>query len=109
MAKIDEMLNEVYEQLSHVFTKNNIYCHGKNGVNTIVLFDEPELIPGQKARYKIGNLTILILKDNMPFLSVEVIPTAPTPPKTIAGLLPVHMVTRSIVINCKDDENLNMT
>lgn len=106
MAKIEEMINKVFDELSVHLKKETIYCQGKNGVNTLVLFDEPELIPGEKARYKIGNLTILVLRDNVPFLSVEVIPTSPTPPKTISGLLPVHMVTRSIVINRKGDNNL---
>ncbi|MCK9151816.1 hypothetical protein [Methanobacterium alcaliphilum] len=99
MAKIEEMLNKVYEELSRELNDETIYCQGKNGVKTIVLFDEPDLIPGEKARYRIGTLTILILRDGVPFLSVDVIPTAPTPPKVIAGLLPVHMITRSMVIN----------
>ncbi|MDO9044569.1 MAG: hypothetical protein Q7U35_04600 [Methanobacteriaceae archaeon] len=99
MAKIEEMLKKVYEELSMELNDETIYCQGKNGVNTIVLFNEPDLIPGEKARYRIGTLTILILKKGLPFLSVDVIPTAPTPPKIIAGLLPVHMITRSMVIN----------
>jgi|GEM_PF-2081596 len=106
MAKIEEMLNKVFDELSVNLKNDTIHCQGKNGVNTLVLFDEPELIPGEKARYKIGNLTMLVLRDNVPFLSVEVIPTAPTPPKTIAGLFPVHMVTRSIVINRQGSNNL---
>lgn len=104
MAKIDEILNQVYDELSRELSDETIYCQGKNGVKTIVLFDEPDLIPGEKARYRIGTLTILILGNGEPFLSVDVIPTAPTPPKIIAGLLPVHMITRSMVVN-RDGKN----
>lgn len=106
MPKIEEMLKEVYDGLSEIFKKETIYFQGKNGVNSLVLFDEPELIPGDKARYKIGNFTALVLKNDVPFLSIEIIPSEPTPPKSIAGLLPVHMVTRSIVINRKRVDNL---
>lgn len=47
-----------------------------NGVKTIVLFNEPVLIPGEKARYKIGTLSILILRNGLLFLYVDFIPTA---------------------------------
>ena len=46
------------------------------------------------------------LKDNIPFLTVEVISQRPTPPKSIAGVLPVNMITRSIVVNRVGTENL---
>lgn len=37
---------------------------------------------------------------------MEILPTKPTPPKTIAGLLPVHMITRAIVVNHKNGDSL---
>lgn len=106
MANIAEMIDTVYNELQAQFKNETIHCQGKNGVNTLVLFDEPELIPGKKSRFKVGNLTILIVRNEKPFLSVEIIPTSPTPPKTIAGLIPIHMITRSIVINRKEGDNL---
>lgn len=106
MANITEMIDEVHEELSIHFKDETIYCQGKNGVKTLVLFDEPELIPNEMSRYRIGTVTILVLKDNIPFLSIEVINKGPTPPKNIAGILPVNMVTRSIVVNREGAENL---
>lgn len=106
MANITEMIDEVYEELSIHFKDETIYCQGKNGLKTLVLFDEPELIPNKMSRYRIGTVTILVLKDDIPFLSVEVISHGPTPPKSIAGILPVNMVTRSIVVNREGAENL---
>lgn len=106
MANFTEMLDEVYEKISVNFKDEIIYCQGKNGVKTLVLFDEPELIPNKMSRYRIGTVTILVLKDNIPFLSVEVIFQGPTPPKTIAGVLPVNMITRSIVVNREGAKNL---
>lgn len=106
MVNITDMLDTVYEELSIHFKDETIHCQGKNGVNTLVLFDEPELIPNKKSRYRIGTLTLLIIKDNVPFLSVEVINRGPTPPKSIAGVLPVNMVARSIVINRKNADNI---
>lgn len=103
---MEYMLDAVYEELSIHFKDETIHCQGKNGVNTLVLFDEPELIPNKKSRYKIGNLTLLIVKDNVPFLSVEIINKGPTPPKSIAGVIPVNMVARSIVINRENAENI---
>lgn len=106
MAKFEEMLDNVYDQLLGIFKDEKIYCQGKDDVNTIVLFDEPELVPGKKARFKIGHCTILILKEDIPFLSIEVISTEPTPPKTIAGLLPIHMITRAMVVNHNKGDSL---
>ncbi|MBF4475943.1 hypothetical protein [Methanobacterium formicicum] len=106
MANIKEMVDKVYKELSIHFKDETIYCQGKNGVKTLVLFDEPELIPNKMARFKIGTVTILVLKDDIPFLSVEIISQGPTPPKSIAGILPVNMVTRSIVVNREGAKNL---
>lgn len=106
MVNKENMIETVYEQLSTTFKNDTIYCQGKNGVKTIVLFNEPELIPNKMSRYRIGTVTILVLKDNIPFLTVEVISQRPTPPKSIAGVLPVNMITRSIVVNRVGTENL---
>ncbi|MDI6643563.1 MAG: hypothetical protein QME14_00770 [Methanobacteriaceae archaeon] len=76
-----------------------IYVKGKNGINNIVFFNEPELYPGEKSRFRIGNGSIMIFDGQKPILAIEVIPHKPTPPKDMAGPIPVYMVSRKIILN----------
>lgn len=94
------------KSVSKVFKSETIYLKGKNGVNNIVLFDEPELIPGEKSRYRIAYSNIAVFDSEKLLLVVEAIPNKPTPPKEIVGSIPVCMITRKIVINKKDGQNL---
>lgn len=43
MANSDEFTNEVYNAISDEFKNQSIYVKGKEGVNNIVIFDEPDL------------------------------------------------------------------
>lgn len=106
MVKNEEFINQVYETVSKTFKTETIYLKGKNGVNNIVLFDEPELIPGEKSRYRIAYSSMAVFDGEKLVLVVEAIPNKPTPPKEVVGSIPVCMVTRKIIINKKDGQNL---
>ena len=51
------------------------------------------------ARFRIGNGSIVVFDGYKPILAVEIIPNKPTPPKDIAGPIPVYMISRKIKIN----------
>lgn len=106
MVKTEEFINQIYGAVSKAFKTETIHLKGNNGVNNIVLFDEPELIPGEKSRYRIAYSTIAVFDGEKLILVVEAIPNAPTPPKDIVGSIPVCMITRKIVINKKNGQNL---
>lgn len=101
MANYEEFLGEVYDNISKEFNKENIYVKGKNGVNNIVIFDEPDLNK-EKSRYRMAYSSILILDNNKPLLAIEAIPNKPTPPKDIAGPIPIYMIARKIVITFRN-------
>ena len=42
---------------------------------------------------------MLVIKDEKPLLALEILQHKPTPPRDIAGPIPVYMITRKIVIN----------
>ena len=77
----------------------DIFVKGKNGINNIVFFDEPDLYPGEIARFRIGNGSIMVFDNYKPILAVEIIPNKPTPPKDMAGPIPVYMISRKIKLN----------
>lgn len=104
MANYEEFLSDVYDIPSYEFNKQNIHAKGKNGVSNIVIFDEPDLHK-EKSRYRIAYSSILILDNNKPLLAIETIPHKPTPPKDIAGPIPIYMIARKIVINMENGNN----
>lgn len=110
MANSDEFNNEVYESILNNFKTNSIFAKGKNGVNNIVIFDEPE-VKTQKTRYRIGYSNIMIIENNKPILAIETVTKKPTPPKEIAGPIPVYMIARKLIINMKNgnQEEYNLT
>ena len=101
MANYEEFLIEVYDSISKEFNKQTIYVKGKNGVSNIVIFDEPDLYK-EKSRYRIAYSSMLILDNNRPLLGIEAIPNKPTPPRDIAGPIPIYMIARKIVITFKN-------
>ncbi len=104
MVNGDEFTNMVYNEISNHFKKNKKYVKGKDEVNSIVIFDEP-ILSHEKSRYKIAYSKIIIFENNEPFLAIEAVPHKPTPPKDIAGNIPIYMITRKIVINMKNGRN----
>ena len=44
-------------------------------------------------------VSIMIFDKNKPILAVEIIPNKPTPPKDMAGPIPVYMISRKIKLN----------
>ncbi|SCG85418.1 hypothetical protein [Methanobacterium congolense] len=106
MVKTEEFVNQIYGVISETFKTETIHLKGNNGVNNIVLFDEPELIPVEKSRYRIAYLTMAVFNGEKLILIVEAIIKAPTPPKEIVGPIPVCMITRKIIINKKNGQNL---
>lgn len=104
MVNGDEFLDLVHQELSSYFKDDKIYVKGKNGINSIVIFDEPELEKG-KSRFRTGYSKILILKDDEPFLAIETFSQKPTPPKDIAGPIPIYMIARKIIVNTENGIN----
>ena len=58
-----EKINQKIEDLNLGF---DIFVKGKNGINNIVFFDEPDLYPGEKARFRIGNGSIMVFDNYKP-------------------------------------------
>lgn len=106
MVKTEEFNNQIYDIISKTFKTETIYLKRNNGVNNIVLFDEPKLISGEKSRYRISYPNMAVFNDEKLVLIVEAISKAPTPPKDIVGSIPVCMIARKIVINEKNGQNL---
>ncbi|MGP8024402.1 MAG: hypothetical protein ACLPHE_10330 [Methanobacterium sp.] len=94
-----DLTSIIYDNISSIFNPNNIYMKGKDGVSNIVLFDEPVLIDGEKSRYRILYSSMMVFEDDKLRLAIEILPNKPTPPRDIAGPIPVYMVTRKVVIN----------
>jgi len=101
MANYEEFLGEVYDSISKEFNNQKIYVKGKNGVNNIVIFDEPNL-NREKSRYRIAYSGIIVINDDKPLMAVEAIPNKPAPPKDIAGPIPIYMIARKVVITFRN-------
>lgn len=104
MVNGDEFTDMVYNEISNHFKKNKMYVKGKDEVNNIVIFDEP-ILSHEKSRYRIAYSKIMIFKNDEPFLAIEAVPKKPTPPKDIAGNIPIYMIARKIVVNMKNGQN----
>ena len=102
MVDDEKFIERIYQSIQNLKLEFQIYVKGQNGLNNIVLFDEPELYPGEKARFRIGNSSVLILDGENPVLAIEVISHKPTPSRDIAGSISVHMISRKIKLNYKD-------
>ena len=105
MANNKEFLKEVYNSISKDFNNETVYVKGKNGVNNIVIFDEPELYK-EKFRYRIAYSSMMIFNDDKPVLAIETFPNKLTPPKNFAGQIPIYMIARKVVINMKDGNKM---
>ena len=101
MANYEEFLGEVYNSISKEFNNQTIYVKGRNEVNNIVIFDEPDL-NSEKSRYRIAYSGIIVLNNDKPLTAIEAIPNKPTPPKDIAGPIPIYMIARKIAITFKN-------
>jgi len=99
MVEDDQLIEEISQQIEDFDLGYDIFVKGKNGLNNIVFFDEPDLYPGEKSRFRIGNGSIIVFDGDKPILAVEIIPNKPTPPKDIAGPIPVYMISRKIKLN----------
>ena len=99
MVNGDELIEKINQKIEDLGLGFDIFVKGKNGLNNIVIFDEPDLYPGEKARFRIGNGSIMVFNKDKPILAVEIISNKPTPPKDIAGPIPVYMVSRKIKLN----------
>lgn len=104
MVNSDEFTNEVYNAISNDFKNQSIYVKGKDGVSNIVIFNEPELYK-EKSRYRIAYSNIMVFDGDKPLLAIEAIPHKPTPPKDIAGPIPIYMISRKVIVNMKTGNN----
>lgn len=99
MVNGDELIEKINQNIKDLHLGYEIFVKGKDGLNNIVFFDEPDLYPGEKNRFRIGNGNIMVFDRDKPVLAVEIIPNKPTPPKDMAGPIPVYMVSRKIKLN----------
>lgn len=99
MVSGEKLIEKINEEIQDLNLGYEIFVKGKNGLNNIVFFDEPDLYPGEKSRFRIGNGSIMLFDGQKPILAIEVIPNKPTPPKDMAGPIPVYMVSRKIILN----------
>jgi hypothetical protein len=95
----EELIEKINQEILNLNLENNVYIKGKDGINNIVCFDEPELYHGERRRYRIGYGNIMIFKGNIPILAVEIITGKNSPPKDIAGIIPIYMISRKIKLN----------
>lgn len=99
MVSGKKLIEKINQQIEDLNMEYEIFVKGKNGINNIVFFDEPDLYPGEKSRFRIGNGSIMLFDGQKPILAIEVIPNKLTPPKDMAGPIPVYMVSRKIILN----------
>ena len=106
MVKANEFIKEVYETIKEDIKGYDVYIKGENGVSNIVIFDEPDLVEGEKSRYRIAHSNIMIFNEDNPILAIETIPKESAPPRDIVGPIPLYMIARKVVINKKNKKNL---
>jgi hypothetical protein len=99
MATGEKLIEKINREIESLNLDYDIFVKGKNGLNNIVLFNEPDLFQGEKSRFRIGNGSIMIFENQKPILAVEIITKGPTPPKDMAGPIPVYMISRKIKLN----------
>ena len=99
MESEDKLLEKINGEIKDLDLGYDIVVKGQNGINNIVFFDEPDLYPGKKARFRIGYGSIMVFDGDKPILAVEIIPNKNTSPKSMAGPIPVYMVSRKIKLN----------
>ncbi|MDO9160634.1 MAG: hypothetical protein Q7U45_14435 [Burkholderiaceae bacterium] len=99
MATGEKLIEKINHEIESLNLNYDIFVKGKNGLNNIVLFNEPDLFQGEKSRFRIGNGSIMIFENQKPILAVEIITKGPTPPKDMAGPIPVYMISRKIKLN----------
>jgi len=44
----EELIEQINQEILNLNLENNVYIKGKDGINNIVCFDEPELYPGRE-------------------------------------------------------------
>lgn len=102
----DEFNKIIYDKIKEFFPKGTVYASGKDGVNNIVLFDEP-VLTSQKSRYRIAYTTMIVIEDNQPILGIEtVFSTSSIPPKNFLSSIPLYMITRKIIIPFKEGKEI---
>ena len=74
MVNGEELIEKINQKIEDLDLEYDIFVKGKNGLNNIVFFDEPELYHGEKARFRIGYGSIMVFNGNKPILAVEIIP-----------------------------------
>lgn len=105
MATGEKLIEKINREIESLNLDYDIFVKGKNGLNNIVLFNEPDLFQGEKSRFRIGNGSIMIFENQKPILAVEIITKGPTPPKDMAGPIPVYMISRKIKLNYNDGKD----
>ena len=74
MVTDDKLIEKINQEIEDLDLGYDIFVKGQNGLNNIVFFDEPDLYPGEKARFRIGNGSIMVFDKDKPILAVEIIP-----------------------------------
>lgn len=105
MVTGEKLIEKIYTEIEVLDLGYDIFVKGKNGLNNIVLFNEPDLFQGEKSRFRIGNGSIMIFENNKPILAIEIVSKGPTPPKEMVGPIPVYMISRKIKLNYNDGKD----
>lgn len=105
MVTGEKLIEKINSEIEGLNLDYEIFVKGKNGLNNIVLFNEPDLFQGEKSRFRLGNGSIMIFENNKPILAIEVVSKGPTPPKDMAGPIPVYMISRKIKLNYNNDKD----
>jgi hypothetical protein len=103
VKKGKSVLNKkIYDYLIKEF--NEVYAVGHKNVDGINIYDERNPPQGQKRSRWIKESTSLVLKDKMPFLSVEMMINEPSP-ITVAGNVLIHSIADSAIVKFKDSKD----
>jgi hypothetical protein len=105
MANNQDLIEKIYQSIIDMNLDYDIFCKGKNSLNNLVIFDEPDLYPGEKSRFRIGNGSIMMFDSEKLILAIEIITKTPTPPKEMAGPIPVYMICRKVKLNYQNGKD----
>ena len=91
----------IYDYLIKEFEE--IYAVQENNVDGIDIYDDRSPPKGEIRSRRIKESTSLVLKNGIPFLSVEMMSTEPSP-IVVAGNILVHSIADSILVRFKDSK-----
>ena len=83
-----ELIEKIHQKIRDLDLGFDIFVKEKNGLNNIVFFDEPDLYPGEKNRFRIGNGNIMVFDGDNLFWLLKLFQTNLHRLKIWVGLFP---------------------